>query len=453
MDSMAETRSPSLSRRGLLLRGATTLAAAGLGTALAGCGRSGSDRSGPLQFWNFYAPAPNRDPNVVARAEWFERTVAGWNAENEQQIELVYVPVLGSQKLAVSFAAGRGPDIFLISPGDIIRYANGGVLQELTPHMTRDAIDDFFPDNMASRVVGDKVYALPMEIEPLAMFYSRPAFEKAGLSEGDIPKTWDDLFDVGDKLRTAGQGSLVFETNQGYYQNFVWYPWMWQGGGDVISADGKRSTFDSKATVQALQFWRDAIDSEIAPRVLPASGDLISAFGEGYASIWHTGIWTVSDFAKRAPDFDYGVFPMPIPPGGKPATDLGGWAFVANSMGKNPEAAAKFCVWALGTMEQESIERVGDWCVKTKSDIAPRKSSLEYATSIDGYASGPMKTFKEDIFPTGRGEPRYPPVVYKSISDAIQSSMLAGGDPAEQANIASRAVDAYLQTYEGAKIL
>ncbi|WP_116951561.1 ABC transporter substrate-binding protein [Jiangella endophytica] len=249
----APTLAPRPSRRRFLGLSAALTGAITAPGLLSACGGRSASASEPLQFWNFYAPAPNEDPALLARAGWMHDTVDRWNAENEQQIELVYAAALGSEKLATAFSAGEGPDIFLISPGDIARYLNGNVLAEITPHLTQEAVDDFFADNMATRMIGDKVYALPMEIEPLALYYSRPAFEQAGLSEGDLPATWDDLIAVSDRLVSAGQGGLVFPTTQDYYQNFVWYPWMWQGGGEVVSGGGGLSGFDSDgATVAAV---------------------------------------------------------------------------------------------------------------------------------------------------------------------------------------------------------
>ena len=37
---------------------------------------------------------------------------------------------------------------------------------------------------------------------------------------------------------------MLFETNPGYYQNYTWYPFLWQAGGDFQNADGK-SAFNS----------------------------------------------------------------------------------------------------------------------------------------------------------------------------------------------------------------
>ncbi|TDD99985.1 ABC transporter substrate-binding protein [Jiangella asiatica] len=436
------------SRRHFLGLSAALTGAVALPSVLSGCGDA-SASSRPLQFWNFYAPAPNEDPATMARAAWMQDTVDLWNAENDQQIELVYAPVLGSEKLATAFSAGEGPDIFLISPGDIARYLNGDVLAELTPHMTQEAVDDFFADNLATRMIGDRVYALPMEIEPLALFYSRPAFEQAGLSEGDLPATWEDLLSVSDRLVAAGQGGLVFPTAQDYYQNFVWYPWMWQGGGEVVVDSGARSAFDSAGAVDALRLWKDGVDLGLTPRVPPASNDIVISFSEGYASIWQSGIWSIQDFERKAPDFDYGVIPLPVPDGGESATVLGGWAFAANALGSNPDEAARFCAWALGSMDDDGIARVANWCIDSKRDISPRRSSLEYGSQAGGYDSEHMRMFRDEIFPTGRGEPRYPPVIYKAVSDAIQSCQLAGGDPEDQAATAAQAIDAYLTTYEG----
>ncbi len=443
--------SRGVSRR-TFLKGASAVAgAAAAPTLLTGCGSSSKPKE--LVFWNFYSPNPAvGSPDLAAQDKWFRDMVASWNSQNETKIKLEYVTVLGNPKEATAFAAGEGPDIFMISPGDILRYYSGNALVDLGQYMTKEAIDDFYPNNMQSRLMDGKVYALPMEVEPLAMFYSKPALEKAHISEAELPKTWDDLLSLGDKLKSAKQGPMCFSTAPGYYQNFTWYPFFWQGGGDVVTKDGQKSAFDAKPAIDALRFWKEPIQQGIMPRVEPAAADVITSFTQGYASVYLNGIWNVSGFHYRAPKFDYGVFPIPTPPGGKPTTTLGGWAFVANARGKDPETAAKFCVWALGSMEADSIKRVVDWCIHAKSDISPRKSAMAQATKEGGYDSPIMKQFKNDIFPTGRGEPRYPPVIYKAISDAIQNCQLAGGDPADQASIASRSIDAYLKSYQGVKI-
>lgn len=164
------------------------------------------------------------------------------------------------------------------------------------------------------------------------------------------------------------------------------------------------------------------------------------------------GVWGVSALRENAKDFEYGVFPLPLPPNGKAKTIFGGWAFVANAKGQNPEEAAKFCVWALGSMQDDSVQRVVDRCTKAKSDVSPRKSALEKATAEGGYNSAAMKLFKDEIFPTGRGEPRVPPEVYKAVSDAIQACELGDADPKQTAEEASQRIESYLAGYTGAPL-
>jgi multiple sugar transport system substrate-binding protein len=166
----------------------------------------------------------------------------------------------------------------------------------------------------------------------------------------------------------------------------------------------------------------------------------------------NVGIWAVAALRENAKDFQYGVFPLPVPSNGQARTIFGGWAFVANAKGKSPEEAAKFCVWALGSMQDDSVERVVDWCTKAKSDVSPRKSALEKATTEGGYSSVAMKLFKDDIFPTGRGEPRVPPEVYKAVSDAIQACQLGSADPKQTADEASERIESFLAGYSGAPL-
>ncbi|WP_419995980.1 ABC transporter substrate-binding protein [Streptomyces boninensis] len=442
------------SRRRFIGGAAGVAAAAAAVPLLSGCGGSANASGKKLTFWNFYAPQKSPDPAVNAQAKWVTDLVKEWNDTHEVKIELIFVPgqeYNAGYKLPSSFAAGNGPDIWLLSPGDFLRYHNGGVLQDLTPHLDKGVIEDY-GDNLNSRMVDGKVYALPMEVEPLAIFFDEAGWEKAGLSEGDIPKTWDELLDIGDKLTTKTRAGLAFETDPGYYQNFTWYPWLWQGGGNVIDGDGN-AAFDSKAARQALALWQDAVRHGIAPRNNPAAGDVISAFKGGNVGMWMHGIWNVSSFKAYAPKYKYGFFKLPIPPGGKYTTALGGWSFCANAKGNNPEQAAEFCAWALGKMDDKCIDRMVKWCTGVKSDVAPRKTVLDRATQKGGYDSWAMKKFKDEIAPGARAEPRYPPVVYKAVSDAIQGTMLAGKGVDSEVERAAQSLEAYMKSYKGASLI
>src|SRR6185295_5381739 len=206
----------------------------------------------PLKFWNFYSPGgPVKTQDV-----WFQDMVKSWNDSHDVKVELEYITdYMSGTKLPTAFASGQGPDIFLISPGDFLRYYNGGVLLDLTPFLEERARADFPEAILGNRMVGGKIYGIPMEVEPMAMYYSVAAFEEAGIHE--VPKTWDELLVAAKKLTNEKRFGVLFETTPGYYQNFTWYPFLWHGGGEFQTAEGK-SAFNSPAVIQALKFWQDS---------------------------------------------------------------------------------------------------------------------------------------------------------------------------------------------------
>lgn len=427
------------------------------GAALAGAGfactsdKNGDSENAALRFLQFYAP----DGEVAAQAQWFVDMVDEWNASNRRKIELEYVPVLeymNGIKLAVSFASGQAPDLFILSPGDFLRYYNGGALGDLTPFISSEARADFPASVMASRMVDGRIFAVPMEVEPMAILYSIEAFEEAGLDESDIPQTWDELLEIAGKLTHSKRFGVLFETTPGYYQNFTWYPFMWQGGGEIQSPAGK-SAFESDATIQALRFWQDAVAMGVAPsRALGrGAGDVIANLASGYCAMQNIGVWAVAQMATAAPEFPYGVFRLPVPKGGKYVTVGGGWAFVANARSEHLDEAASFIAWALASMTDDSVGRLANWCTVAKTNMPPRRSVLEAARKA--YDEGKMGLFSRDIYPGTRGEPRLPPAAYKIISDAIQATQLGGADPATVAASASRQLDAFFAGYSGAPIL
>lgn len=436
-----------ISRRRLLEYGA---AVAGAGFACTDRQRSSVSET-TLRFLQFYAPGGE----VAGQAQWFVDMVDQWNASNPRQIELEYVPVseyLNGIKLAVSFASGQAPDLFILSPGDFLRYYNGGALADLTPYISQEAREDFPESVIASRMVDGRIYGVPMEVEPLAIFYSIRAFEEAGLDENDIPTSWAELLEVAGKLTNGNRFGILFETTPGYYQNFTWYPFMWQGGGEIQSADGT-SAFESEATIQALRLWQNAVATGVAPRqgLGRGAGDTIANLASGYCAMQQCGIWAIAQMASNAPDFPYGVFRLPVPKDGSYVTVGGGWAFVANARSDNLDEAARFIAWALASMTDDSVKRLTDWCTVVKTNMPPRTSVLRAAHQA--FDANEMRVFSRDIYPGTRGEPRLPPAAYKIVSDAIQAAQLGGADPRRVAASASRQLDAFLAGYSGAPIL
>ncbi|WP_237248887.1 ABC transporter substrate-binding protein [Spelaeicoccus albus] len=445
-------RPDGLDRRGFLRLGAGAAAVGAVTPLLASCGgSSGGGSAKELTFWNFYGPAPDKNP----ASKWFVKMASDWNDSHDVKVKLRYIAnkdYVSGNTLQSSFAAGSGPDIFLLSPGDFLRYYNGGVLKDLTPSLKKEVIDDFLPGTLDTRKVDDKIFAVPMESEPLAIYYSKKLFDREGIKHE--PRTWDELLDVAKQLTTKKRFGMLFEPEPSVYQNFTWYPYMWQGGGAPVDKNNK-GTFDSDPVRAALKLWGDSVKTGVAPKKALGTGsnDAPANLASGYCAMQETGIWSIADLKDKNPDFDYGIFPLPTPPGGKPTTIMGGWAFCANAKGGNPDAAAEFIAWALGSMDKGSIERGRTWNTGAKSNI-PVRASVQKAADARGAFDDPnMKFFAHEIAPTGQSEPRYPPKMIKAISNAIQNVQLSGEDSVKAAKTAAANIDNFLKSYKGAPIL
>ena len=127
-----------ISRRELLKRGGKVAAAAAVSSVFSPfvfTGKAAATKT--LSLWQYYAAGGSIKSKW---SEWFEDCVKGWNATHDVKVELQFVPgqeYIGGSKLQTAFASGQGPDIFIISPGDFLRYYNGGVLVDLTPWRTQ----------------------------------------------------------------------------------------------------------------------------------------------------------------------------------------------------------------------------------------------------------------------------------------------------------------------------
>lgn len=390
---------------------------------------SGSQEKIKLQFWDFH---------TEAEQEFFERMVAEYNAIQDR-VEIVYSTSSQSDytttKLPIAFAGGEGPDIFMISPGDFMKFANAGWMLDLTPYFPEGALEDFLPSSIEAVTVDGKILALPFELELLALYYNEDMLRDAGV---DVPKTWDELLDAARKLTTDTVAGLILPAEKEPYFNFIWYPFLWQKGGNVLSEDGKTSLFNSPEVVEALDFWGTFFREGLSPTKLQQHPSEIDHIGNGTAAMQVVGTWAINRVEQVFGDVPINVAPIPYPADGRPATDAGGWKFAVNANSKHAEEAAKFVMWVFA----EEPERALEWVTEIKFAYSPRQSVVEAGRDI--YSKGLRRVFTEEIYDTAIPEPRYPAQVVDIVADAMQEVMY-GRDAAEAAADAHEKLTRVLQ--------
>lgn len=116
-------------------------------------------------------------------------------------------PATYESDLVNAMAAGNGPDIFMIKNTWLRKHADkiSPLPADLLPS---NAMGALFPDVVLNDfIANDKIYALPLYIDTLAMYYNKTIFDNAAIAQP--PTTWDELQQLITKLRKTDRNGTV----------------------------------------------------------------------------------------------------------------------------------------------------------------------------------------------------------------------------------------------------
>jgi multiple sugar transport system substrate-binding protein len=268
------------------------------------------------------------------------------------KVQLESVPQGYGDKLLTQFAAGTAPDVFQVGDGDAAKFASQGVLEPLDPYITGDNPLDmsvFFPAVADIGKVDGKTFLLTKDYSPLVLFYNKKLFDEAGVAYPTDKWTWDDFLAAAQKLtKTDAKGQI---TQWGVQLPDGWGDWIWlrgilpiiyQGGGDIVTADGKATgAMNSEATIAAVQWYVDLFTKH---KVAPTKDDVAAfqgtdLFQTGKVAMLWTGRWPISTYeADSSLNFSTAQLPQ-----GKARGNSICWAgFAMYAKSQNKDAAWAF---------------------------------------------------------------------------------------------------------------
>ncbi|MGW2261907.1 sugar ABC transporter substrate-binding protein [Streptomyces sp. NPDC001780] len=291
-----------------------------------------------------------------------------------------------NQQLAQSFAGHKPPDVFYVNSDQFANYAKGGSL-----HAYGDRIpdaDDFSEQLRASFSYDGKLVCLPKDTSTLALAVNTDLWKKAGLTERDYPKTWQDLETVAGKLTGDGVTGLV--TSDEYQRLGVF---MKQAGGWLTDADQKKMTADTAQNAEGLNFVKSMLASgsmKFAKQVDTSWGG--EALGKGKAAMTIEGNWLEGGMRLDYPDVKYAAVPLPAGPAGPGTLAFSNcWGVAAESA---HQAAAVDLVTYLSSADQQLkfADAFGVMPSRTSALAAYAKQEPAAKAWVDGsaYAQGPV---------------------------------------------------------------
>jgi multiple sugar transport system substrate-binding protein len=248
------------------------------GLALSACSNSagnesaaGSDSSAPA------APTASHSTSTTAScsADATKLTFWGWPAGYDLVVDkfnqthpdicvdLENAGAAGDEytKLADTLKAGSGaPDVATIEYFELPSFEVTNSLVDLADYGIGDAKANEASIAWQQVSQGDHVYAMPVDLGPMALFYNEKEFTSAGIT---APGTWAELAAAADKLHAKDPKAAITNFDPvsaqdvlALMQQYGAFPFSYSGGSDLgISFTGAKQ-------MEFAKFWQDLIDKK-----------------------------------------------------------------------------------------------------------------------------------------------------------------------------------------------
>lgn len=401
-------------------------------------GKQTSDGKITLDFWSFWGSG--------ARQEVIEEIIDDFNqSQDEIEVKYSYQPWgdIWTKSLS-AITAGNPPDVIVQDINSVAQRAEAQQATNLSEYVKDGMSDEFYPQLWDTVEYEGDPYAIPFNTDTQVIFYNKQIFKEVGISEDQLPQTWDELETVAHKLDVKKGDD---------FERIGFYP-LWNLGADVwaLNADNGVSWFDkdekvsidTENKVEALDWildWQDYYGQDTINR-------LEAEFGSGVADPFISGLVAMraqninyySSLMENAPDdFDFGVIQIPEKEKGSGHWSWGGGFVLEVPQGaKNPEASYKFIEYLSTPEVQEKFgEKSFDIMANrtanenlVKNDHLDEKGQMIYQMADENFAN-------TVITPVPLNAPDFSSLV----NEQIDQILLGNKKPAEGLADAQKAVE------------
>jgi len=394
----------------------------GLGFMAMGCG---ANKGGPTEITYWTGWSGHEFGIQQGLVDQFNRTHPGIHVRLISQFGNS-----GYQKVRIAFAGDATPDLMsTVWADELADYAQRGVLTPLDDYLARSKRDfdkEYVPALRSSLRVDGKIYALAVTTDTSFIVFNKQIFREVGLDPNRPPTTPDELLRASKACtNTRPDGGLI---RYGFRPSDL-RTWAHVFGGDWYDPSTKRITANDPHNVEALK-WMCAFNSFLDPRRAEAfqatfgnEKTTSGPFFVGKIAMWQTGEWAGEYLKRYGPNVEYGYFPLPAPPGGRPNSSyVNGSVFVIPKASSHKKEAWEFLNW----LTQEEPVRI--FC-STIGNVPPLVSVGE----APRFKNDPLFRFAVGL---SRGKTGFgPPGIsmwstYSSeISRAEEKATIGGEDP------------------------
>ncbi|HEY4962425.1 MAG TPA: extracellular solute-binding protein [Terriglobales bacterium] len=352
-----------MNKRSILRVAAVGAAAAMAFGALTACTAGGggtADKKVTLTFWQNSTTGPGQ-------AFW-KTTIADFE-KSHKNITIKMQSIQNEDldgKLQTALNSGSAPDIFLQrGGGKMAAMVNAGQVLELTSLITAKTKSAVGAGAFAAESISGKTYAMPVDVLPEGIYYSKDLFKAAGIT--DTPTSFDQLNADITKIKASGVDAVAVGAKDAWpaahwYYNFAlrecsetvlneaaktlkFTDGCWLKAGKDVDAFNKTNPFNNGFLTTAAQ---------------QGAGSSAGLLANHKAAMELMGAWDPGVIASLTPDTkplpDLGWFPFPSVSGGKGGAGamMGGVDGYSCSAQAPKDACAAFLNYIVTTPVQEA---------------------------------------------------------------------------------------------------
>jgi multiple sugar transport system substrate-binding protein len=254
-------------------------------------------------------------------------------------------------KLANATRAGNAPDVSTLEYNALPTFALDGAVLDVTDRIDTAFREQLLPQSWDQTTFDGRVYAVPLDIEPMVLFYRRDLLEQHGIA---VPTTWAEFEQAARDLKAAAPDvrlTTFFTSSAPHLAGFAD-----QAGGQWFSTEGGRWKLDftDPGTTRVAEYWQRLIDDDLV-QVAPASSQQWNAaLNNGTVAGYIDGAWAAAALMRQAPGGagKWAAAPLPQWDPAQPSVGVkGGSVFAVGSGSEHPDEAMEFVRWLVTDAE------------------------------------------------------------------------------------------------------
>jgi multiple sugar transport system substrate-binding protein len=287
--------------------------------------------------------------------------------EDHSNIDIQYVQKPFTQYEANAYTRIAQNEISDTPAPDIIRM-NNGWLTKFQPYLAplpssvmnaSEYAANFYPTAVDDFTGTDgNLYAIPIEVDGLALFYNKKLFNDADIAEP--PADWDELIADAKKLtKTKSNGDITQAgAALGTAKNIkhstdIFSLLLMQNGVEVTNSDNTQVTLTSTRAQSAMEFYTNFIS--VHKTWSPDLATDLEVFYSGKLAMMFAPSWRAFDVINSAPSVEFGIAPVPQLPGNDPVNYSMYWGEAVAKTSTNQQAAWEFIKYLSEPTQQRAL--------------------------------------------------------------------------------------------------